>query len=359
VPDEPQKGIIDIQTKPATGVEPAQVSVYIDGDHRFTVRTDDLENIGSQLRGKKDFSFFNSVGLPILISLLTVIGTTVVGQVLQYVSWRNSTRLQTATLAAQRAVSTFQKASLAIDKRYYATFLYLGAARDLVNHKTVAADDLHKLNSDLDQQRYNAFYVQLKSWNENYDQTLSAIDYTLDVPSGLEGTALSKHERVSYYDFANKDTEETPKINCGTGLLVSELRRLQLNVNSIKVQFAALNYCFMLSTKEFNSWRDKALSDDSAVIPDDVKAKAALLNDGVRRMSDEFRCFAQHRIAFLEQRKQTSIFRPFMWIYDRTLGIFAAHTDPAAKHVAATLKDCDLSKPASAANTSAPSVAAR
>ena len=347
MPDEQRKGVIQVQTKPAPETEPADVSVYIDGDRRYTVRTDDLENIGAQLRGKRQFSFFNSVGMPILISLLTVIGTTLIGQIFQYVSWRNSTRLQTATLAAERAASTFQKASLAVNKRYYATFLYLGAARDLVNHKSADDDKLHKLDSELNQQRYNAFYAQVKSWNEEYDQTLSAIDYNLD------GPVLSKHEHVSYYDFANKD--DTPKINCGTGLLVPELRQLQLNVNSLKVQYAVINYCFMLSTREFNSWRDKALLDNSVVIGDDVKAKASLLNDGVRRLSDEFRCFAQHRILFLEQQKQTSIFRPFTWIYNNSLGVFAAQRDPAAAHLVATLKDCDLGVRASAGTVSAQS----
>ena len=96
VTDERPKSVVEIQNGSAAGAEPGHVSVYIDGDRRFIVRTSDLENIGFRLRGRRQFSVFNSIGLPILISLLTVVGTTTIGQVIQYVSWRNSTKLQTA-----------------------------------------------------------------------------------------------------------------------------------------------------------------------------------------------------------------------------------------------------------------------
>lgn len=344
--DERPKSVVEIQSRPAAGAEPAHVSVSIDGDRRFIVRTSDLENIGSQLRGRRQFSVFNSIGLPILISLLTVVGTTTIGQVIQYVSWRNSTKLQTATIQAERAVATFQKASIAVNKRYYATFLYLAAARDLVNRKNDVDNKLYKLDSELSQQRYRAFYVQLKSWNDDYDQTLSAIDYNLD------GPVLGEHELVSYADFANKDG--TPKIDCGQ-MLLSELQRLKLNFNSLKVQFATLNFCFAQSIKEFNSRRDNALIDNSVVIDVDVKNTASALNESVRTMADEFRCFAQHRIAFLERQKQASIFRPFTWIYDKSLGAFATLPNPAAAHLTLTLKDCDVSKRRSGGTASLPS----
>lgn len=97
MPDEPRKGVIEIASEPAAGNRPASVSVYIDGDRRFAVRTSDLENIGAQLRGKKQFSVFYSIVLPVMISLVTIIGTTMIAQFFQYISWRNSAALQKAT----------------------------------------------------------------------------------------------------------------------------------------------------------------------------------------------------------------------------------------------------------------------
>jgi hypothetical protein len=333
MPNEQSKGVIEIESQPAAGTQPAHVSLYIDGDRRFTVRTNDLENIGAQLRGKTKFSFFNTI-LPIIITLLTVAGTTVIGQLFQYVSWRNSTALQRATAQAEHALSTFQKASIAINKRYYATYLFLGATRDLANRKTDVDSKLYKLDVDLSQQRFNGFYTQLKSWNEDYDQILTAIDYSLD------GPVLPKHERVGFTDFENKDD----KIDC-SNMLVNELPRLKLNVNSLKIQFAALNYCFARSLKEFNEAKDKAIIDNTDVIRDSVKKTASDLNENVRSMSNEFRCFAQHRIGFLERRKQASIFRPTSWLYDNSIGTFLKPRDLTADHLAQTLKDCDFSKP--------------
>ncbi|HMK69397.1 MAG TPA: hypothetical protein VK442_00350 [Xanthobacteraceae bacterium] len=332
MPDEPRKSVVEIASEPATGAEPPHVSVYIDGDRRYTIRTSDLENIGTQLRGKTKFSFFNTA-LPIIITLITVVGTTVIGQLFQYISWRNSTSLQTATARAERALATFQKASLAVSKRYYATFLFLGAARDLANRKKDLDSKLYKLHVELSQQRFNAFYVQIKSWNEDYDQLLSAIDYSLD------GPVLGKHLQVSFADFENKDN----KIDCRQ-ILVSELRRLNLTVDSLKVQFAAINYCFANSIKAFNAAKDQAIVDNSDVISNEVKDDASALNEAVRQMSDEFRCFAQHRIGFLEQQKQGSIFRPSTWIYDRSIGAFLTQPDSAAAHLQQTLGECDYSQ---------------
>ena len=333
MPDEPHKSVIEIASEPAAGTRPASVSVYIDGDRRFNIRTSDLENIGAQLRGKQPFSVFYSIGLPILVSLVTVIGTTLIGQLFQYVSWRNSTALQTATNRAEHALSAFQKASLAVSKRYYATFVYLGAARDIANRKSDTDSKLYKLDADLSEQRFNAFFAQLKSWNEDYDQTLAAIDYSLD------GPVLGTHEHVSFANFENKDT----KMDCDA-MLVTELRRLNLNVNSLKVQFAALNYCFAHSIKEFNAAKDKAILDGSSTIAEEVKNTASELNESVRAMSNEFRCFAQHRIHFLEQRKQTSIFKISTWLYDKSIGAFIKPPDLTAAHIAQTLDDCDFSK---------------
>jgi hypothetical protein len=155
MPDEKPKGVIEIENEPAAGAVLAHVSLFIDGDRRFTVRSSDLENIGAQLRGKKSFSIFYSIGLPIIISLLTVVGTTLVGQFFQYVSWRNSTQLQQATDRSALANRAYEQASQAMSARYYATKLYLDASMNL-NRKLDVDDKLFQL--DLNKKHFNAFY---------------------------------------------------------------------------------------------------------------------------------------------------------------------------------------------------------
>lgn len=327
---EQPKGIVEITSRPAAGDEPARVSLYIDGRRRFTVHTSDLENIGSQLRGKTSFSFFNTV-LPIVITLLTVAGTTIIGQLFQYVSWRNSNALQTTTLQVQHALSTFQKASAAIDKRYYETNTFLAATRNLANEKNGTGDTIHGMAISLNQQRFNAFYAQLKSWHEDYDETLAAIDYTLDHPVNL-------HEHVSIHDFVENDK---PKFDCRK-LMVGQLKPPR--INSLKLQFAALNYCFSQSIKGFDDGEHDAVIDSTSAISDEIRKQASDLNDDVYSMSNEFRCFAQHRIEFLEQRKQTAIFRLPTWLYDNTIGHvkawFTKPDDLTALHFNQTLTAC-------------------
>ena len=327
--DQPT-GMIELTSKPAVGTQPAHVSLFIDGDRRFTVRTSDLENIGSQLRGKTKFSFFNTI-LPIIITLLTVAGTTLIGQLFQYVSWRNSTALQIATLHAQRALTAYEKASTAIDRRYHETNLFLAATRDLGHGKGDPDNKIYKMAVDLNQQRFNAFYAQLKSWHENYDATLAAIDYSLDRPVGLQ-------ERYSIRYFV--DENGARKLDC-TQMLTGQLRRLGLEVNSLKLQFAALNYCFAQSIKGFDDGEEDAVIDNAELISDTVKKTTSELNDDVHSMSNEFRCFAKRRIEYLEGRKQGTIFRLPTYLY----GWFRTPPDPVARHFAASLKECDFSPP--------------
>ena len=321
--DKSEKGVIQIESGAGTASEPAHVSILIDGDRKYTVRTSDLENIGAQLRGKKSFSVFNSIGLPIMISVLTVIVTTLIGQTFQYVSWRNSTALQKATSQAQKAVEAFDKASLAVSQRYYATYLYLDAARDLANRKADVDSKLYKLDLDLNQQRFRAFYQQLKAWNENYDQILTNIDYSLD------GAVLGKHERVSAKSFE--------KFNCNE-MLISELQRLKLNIYSLKIQFAALNYCFASSIKDFSDEKEKAIADNTFAVSDKIYKSAVSLSINIHSMSNEFRCFGQQRIRYLERRKQAAIFRLSTWIHDK----FVQPVDTLAAHLKQMSQECDF-----------------
>jgi len=335
LPPESNKQQIGVTetARPGSGGEPTRVSLYIDGeDRKITVRTSDLENIGNQLRGRRRFSFFNTV-LPIIITLITVIGTTIIAQLFQYISWRNSTALQTTTQQVQDAQTTLQTASAAMDKRYYETKVFLAAAHDLALEKNDDGDAIRKLATTLNQYRFNEFYNQLQSWHEHYDDILNAIDHDLDQPVNL-------HERVSARYFEGK---QGPIFNC-TQLLTSEFKRLKLTINSLKIQFAAINYCFGQSIKGFNDGQYDAIVSNSNLISATTQKGVSDLNDDIYSMSNEFRCFAQHRIDFLEIRRRNSIFRLPNWLYNNSFGfvksLFVKPDNVITQHFNATLAAC-------------------
>lgn len=328
--DENHKGVIAIASEPAVGAEPAHVSVSIDGDRRYTVRTADLESIGAQLRGKKAFSIFYSVGLPILISILTVIGTTLVGQFFQYVSWRNSTLLTNATERSSLATATYQKASHAMSARYYATRLYLSAALD-INRKDDPENKFSQMQIAADKLIFTAYDEALKSWADTYDQLASDLDFHMDRP------ILRGSERVSTKDFANLKCDQ---------MLTSELQRLKLNVYSLKVQFAAIHYCFAKALVEFDYERKKAVADRTYVISRREETQASQANENVRSMSNEFRCYAQHRLATFDEQKRKSIFKLSAWIADRISQLFWPPVNATMADLSEALDECDFTKPA-------------
>jgi hypothetical protein len=312
------------------GSEPAHVSVYIDGDRRYTVRTADLESIGSQLRGKKPFSIFYSIGLPILISILTVLGTTIVGQMFQYVSWRNSTLLANATDRAALATATYEKASHAISARYYATKNYLNAALDL-NRNDDPDNKINQLQIALDKQAFTDFDNALKTWADAYDQLASDIDFHMDRP------ILHGSERISAKDFQDLKCDQ---------MLTSELQRLNLNVYSLKVQLAAVNYCFARSLIDFDYERRMAVAKRDYTISKIEEAKASQANENVRSMSNEFRCYAQRRLAMFEEQKRKSIFKLSSWIADRLSQLIWPPVNATAVELSQALEECDFTKPA-------------
>jgi hypothetical protein len=63
----------------------------------------------------------------------TTVITTGVGSLFQYVSWLNSARVEDANSHAKLASELYEKIAQSIGKRYYSTYLYLAAARDIVN----------------------------------------------------------------------------------------------------------------------------------------------------------------------------------------------------------------------------------
>lgn len=324
---------VHIQSEPAAGAEPAHVSVIIDGDRKYVVRTSDLENIGAQLRGKKSFSFFYSVVVP----ALAVFVSTGIAQTFQYISWRNDTQLKQATERADAAKKAYVQTSTAISKRYYATLLYLDATLAL-NKKSGLDDTLHNVDLKFNQKSFDDYNVQMKSWSDSYDQILSDIDFYMDRP------ILWNAQRTTVADFSSFDCSDK-------STLLSEMRRLGLNINSLKVQFAAISYCFHQAMLPFDIEVRKAL-DGAAYypIPPTEKRAAAQRIESVRSMSNEFRCFAQHRIALFNQEKRKAIFKLSRWIYDRIASHFVNSAKVARaelkKQLAKAIDECDFTKKA-------------
>lgn len=333
MPDEKPKGVVEIASEPAAGTEPAHVSILIDGDRRFTVRTSDLENIGAQLRGKKSFSIFYSIVVP----ALAVFVSTGIAQTFQYISWRNDTRLKQATERAEAAKAAYGQASKAISKRYYATLVYLDAALAL-NKKIGLDDTLHNVDLKFNQKSFDDYNDQMKSWSDSYDQILSDIDFYMDRP------ILWNAQRTTVADFNKLDCTDK-------STLLSEMQRLKLNINSLKVQFAAIDYCFHQAMLPFDIEMRKALTGkDYYAIPPTEKTAAAKSLESVRSMSNEFRCFAQHRIALFNEEKRKSIFKLSRWVSDRISLLFVNPAKTARadlkKQLEKTIDECDFTKKA-------------
>ena len=105
-----------------------------EGTNKFTIQSDQLEQIGAQLRGRREFSIFQSIILPLIVSVATI----VLSSAFQYVSWFNSVGLKDATDVADKAARTYETSAAAIGTRHYATVVFLPSLKDLVLAKADA-----------------------------------------------------------------------------------------------------------------------------------------------------------------------------------------------------------------------------
>ena len=113
-----------------------EVSLYVEqeGTNKFKIQSGQLEQIGAQLRGRREFSIFQSIILPLIVSVATI----VLSSAFQYVSWFNSVGLKDATDVADKAERTYETSAAAIGRRHYATLVFLPSLRDLVLAKANA-----------------------------------------------------------------------------------------------------------------------------------------------------------------------------------------------------------------------------
>jgi hypothetical protein len=360
--------------------EVRHVSVYVeqDGANKFKIQSDQLEQIGAQLRGPREFSIFQSITLPIIVTLATLIFTSL----FQYISWSNSVALQNAADVATNAERAYEKSVVAIGARRYAMFVYLPSLRDLVKAKaSVEAnararversarlhDEIRNAESsplqpstgdtkprtlaetyattsailppeatkdnetsldksllELHKQRFASYYRHLKLWNENYDQLLSEIEYALDRP--VFSQAERQSERTSYGKFL--------QINCSKSL-TDELLRLQLSPDSIKFRFAGINKCFMDTHAALDHELTEAKSRTEHDFDPSTELKIKTDLESILSKANAFRCYALRRIEYYRAQKELSI---LSFSYVLRLMTHVAKTE-ALKHFDDTAKTC-------------------
>jgi hypothetical protein len=238
---------------------------------------------------------FTAVSTLIALAATTLV-TTGVGSLFQYVSWLNSARLEDANSHAKRSSELYEKVAQSIGKRHYSTYLYLAAVRDIVN--TPANDgDLTKFYLNLNHHRLDQFYREIQSWNENYDKLLTSVDFVFDGPFGV--AELVENAKLA-------------KISCDQKI-VDQFGPQRLNYNSLKIQLAAINHCFVESITEFGVERDKALRDATYRIDEAKKEKANIAINNVASMANEFRCHALFRVQYFQSVRQ-NVVSPVNWV---------------------------------------------
>ena len=364
------------------------VRIEQEGTNKFRIQSDQLEQIGAQLRGRREFSIFQSIILPLIVSVATI----VLSSAFQYVSWFNSVGVKDATDVADKAARTYETSAAAIGTRHYATVVFLpslkhfvqakadaeqnararaasllgaraqaavvpGASgqgkgakdkdpvsaetnakrspeadRALLNAVTQSADDkkdndisLHKSALDIKQKRFASYYEQLKLWNENYDHLLSEIEYALDRP--VFGQADRRNEDFRIYRAKIKE------IDCLNYSFSQELEKLHLNAHSLKLRFAVIHNCFMIINNALNKQMNEAISKTLPSFDEPTESQIADKLNALLAMSNEFRCYAHQRIDYYNAQKERAIFSAtyvWRWLNDATTTAALKHFDDTA-----------------------------
>ena len=373
-------------------VHDVSVRIEQEGTNKFRIQSDQLEQIGAQLRGRREFSIFQSIILPLIVSVATI----VLSSAFQYVSWFNSVGVKDATDVADKAARTYETSAAAIGTRHYATVVFLPSLKHLVQAKadaelsararaasldaraqaiaapstsdkrtkdkdlagalanakrspeadrmllsavTQSAEDkkdneisLHKSALDTKQKRFASYYEQLKLWNENYDHLLSEIEYALDRP--VFGQADKKNEDFRIYRAKIRE------IDCLNYSFSEELEKLHLNGHSLKLRFAVIHNCFMIINNALNKQMNEAISKTLPSFDEPTESQIADKLNALLAMSNEFRCYAHQRIDYYNAQKERAIFSAtyvWRWLNDAT-------TTAALKHFDDTASKCNAQK---------------
>lgn len=315
----------EIQDEGATTPRPVTVVVETEDNKTFKIGTADLGVMAAQLRGRSTFSPFNSIILPIGVTVLTAILTTAIGAFFQHISWHNTVALQEAQDRVTQATTAYTKAATAIGERYYATYTFLDAVGDLIERKQDVDSHLYQLDLELNKRRFNHYYDQIKLWNESNDQLLSGIDFDLDRP-----VQIKEHTRASTID----------QIECNQ-YLTQQLKSHHLNPDSLKLQFAVITRCFAKGVEPFSQIKANATVDPKFNLDKRAKQDAMVALGSVMSSANVFRCYALNRIEFLKVQQPLSTYVP-MRGFLTSIGL--VHPAPTREnHFSQTESDCSIS----------------
>ncbi len=327
-----------------SGTADVYISFESEGENKYRIRTEHLAQIGEQLRGRRQFPL-----LSVALSVLAAVVTTLVTSAFQYVSWTNSVRLQDATDSWNKASVTYDSAAAAISKRHYATLLFIPTVRTLVQlndpnfrlasaatdgkaisssaveppSNSLAPVSLTTLRQQLLKHRFDGYYVQLKEWNDAYDRTSSEIEHHLDRPI-MRHAGQRVHTRRSYWHKFEND------LDCNE-TMTDELSRLELNKHSLKIQFTAIQFCFIRLSRNVSNAANSPRFDEAA---------NKQLDQDLRRIyawGNQFRCYAQRRVDYYRRQQKWAILsHETLW-----RRLFRTQQYDAERHFDVTVTRCD------------------
>ena len=331
------------KNKPLTGKSPAgtdsrpsgdiSLNVVEEGKGRFQITgaSSTVERIGELLRGKTRFSWWNSVVIPASAVVLTTLLTTLVGSTFQYISWRNSIRLDAAKDIASKAETTYNQVEQAINDRAHATLFVIPAMRDLASRAGESPKGLAESIYDLDRQRVASYYTTLAAWNNGYDNFVTSIDYELDRPIFIQAGLVQELKPIS--------AVRTNVVDC-TKALPEQVDKTGYNKHSLKVQFAIIARCFISVHGEINTLKDKILREEKVADADADKITRQL--GDAATMGNVFRCNALYRIEFYGTEREHAIWRPTTLVTFPLDFLFNWPAERATDHFGAADAACNV-----------------
>jgi hypothetical protein len=376
-----------------------EVSVYVeqDGTNKFRIQSDKLEEIGTQLRGRRKFSIFHSIVLPLIVSVATIVFSSA----FQYISWFNSVGVKYATDVADKAERAYQNSAAAIGTRHYAMLVFLPSLRDLIHAKANIAvlaqaksnemkdRGLIRAQGNAKDEGSLAGAMARSNGGKGRGVVRAQADATKRPPDterpligamassgGDDEISLHKSELdnqqkrfTSYYeqlklwnenyDHRLSDIEyaldrpvywqidknngdfrisrsKITQVNC-LNSPTEELPKHSLNPHSLKVRFAVINHCFMLISSALDRQKMEALSKPMPTLDKDTESKIKYQLTELLAMANEFRCYAHQRIDYYNSQKELAIFSLTYvrrWLTDATRTEALQHFKDAARRCA-------------------------
>jgi hypothetical protein len=309
---------------------PFDVHLLIEREgEKFKIQSNKLQEIGQQLRGKSRFSVFNSIILPLMVTL----ATTLLTSFLQYVSWWNAVSVKAATEVAENATKAYVSAADAAARRIQVTDAFIpviiklaqppqfepqmrrtdGRASPGTTLQTAILEQspsaLHDLEHELSKTRFKAYHEQLRSWDDNYEKLLADIGRHLDQP--IFDHASRKPVRV------RRHVESIKNVVC-TRTLTEAINQLpefgEQRADSLRLQFAVLRQCFGRLQARIEDHKKASIQERRVAFDQKTVEQIDRELEQLQEWNNQFSCYARSRIRYYESKKITAIVNPMSFI---------------------------------------------